>query len=64
MLSAIGNETMSIPERIKIESNYMERLMNYYLTYMGSLWIGRGDTFFLRLFRHNILDQLVDKLDL
>lgn len=64
MLSSIGNENMQVPERIKIESNYMERLMNYYLTYMGSLWIGRWDTFYLRLFRHDILDKLVDTIDL
>lgn len=41
MLSSIGNENVQIPERIKLESNYMEKLMNYYLTYMGSLRIGR-----------------------
>jgi hypothetical protein len=64
MLSSVGNENVQVPERIKIESSYMERLMNYYLTYMWSLWIGRGDTFYLRLFRHDILDKLVDTIDL
>lgn len=40
-----------IPESLRRESAVTERLMNFYLNYMGSLWVARGDTFDLMLHR-------------
>jgi hypothetical protein len=40
-----------IPESLRRESIVTERLMNFYLNYMGSLWWARGDTFALMLDR-------------
>lgn len=38
-----------IPESLRRESAITERLMNFYLNYMGSLWVARWDTFMLML---------------
>lgn len=48
-----------IPERLKQESLMMDRLMNFYVTYLGGLGVGRGDSFGLRLFNKPLVHQLV-----
>jgi len=71
LMSSIGEdventESFKIPERIKKESRMMEKILNFYITLIGWLRVSRGDTFFLRLFRKPILQQLVkvdDQLD-
>ncbi len=57
-------ENIKIPERIKKESNMMERFINFYLTFLWWFWISRWDNFYLRLFRRNILEQILDTGDI
>lgn len=49
MIGDWGSLDMSqIPERLKQESDTMERLMNFYVTYVWGSWIGRGDSRYIR----------------
>lgn len=61
MLSAIDNgEDMSnfdVPERIKRESRVTERLLNFYVTLVGGLSNARGDSFYLRLMKPQLLEH-------
>jgi hypothetical protein len=62
-MSSIGEdveniESFKIPERIKKESKIMEKLLNFYITLVGGSWLSRGDSFFLRLFRKPIIQQM------
>ena len=50
---------MDVPEKIKQESQLMERLVNFYITYVWGLRISRGDTWYLRMTRKEILDDIV-----
>lgn len=67
-ISQVGDtenpDNIKIPERIKKESNMMERFINFYLTFLWGFWISRWDNFFLRLFRRDILDQILDSGDI
>ena len=60
MLSAIDNgddiSNFDVPERIKRESKVMERLLNFYVTLLGGFTTARGDSFYLRLLKPEILD--------
>lgn len=47
-----------IPERIKQESDTMERLMNFYVTYIWWSRIGRWDSRYIRCGHHEILHLL------
>lgn len=64
LISAVGEgewmDNIKIPDRIKKESALMERFINFYVMFIGSFWIARGDNFFVRLFRKDILDKLID----
>ncbi len=67
LMSSIGEdventESFKIPERIKKESKMMEKILNFYITLIGWSWVSRGDTFFLRLFRKPIIQEM-SKLD-
>jgi hypothetical protein len=49
-MSMIGSWLVGkVPEKLRRESVITERLMNFYLNYMGSLRAARGDTFALML---------------
>ncbi len=73
LMSSIGEdveniESFKIPERIKKESKMMEKILNFYITLIGGSRVSRWDSFFLRLFRkplindiHTIYDQLEEK---
>lgn len=71
LMSSIGEdieniESFKIPERIKKESKIMEKILNFYITLIWWSWVSRGDTFFLRLFRKPIIQQISaidDQLD-
>lgn len=60
MLSAIDNgddiSNFDVPERIKRESKVTERLLNFYVTLLGGFTTARGDSFYLRLLKPEILD--------
>lgn len=51
---------MKIPQRLKKEAEIMERMMNFYVTFVGGFWIARGDTFYLRLCKKELM-QLVSQ---
>ncbi len=55
-------ESFKIPERIKKESKMMEKILNFYITLVWWSWVSRGDTFFLRLFRKPIIQE-ISKID-
>lgn len=61
MLSAIDNgddiSNFDIPERIKRESRVTERLLNFYVTLLGGFTTARGDSFYLRLFKPELLES-------
>lgn len=49
-MSMIGSGMIgNIPEQLRRESAVTERLMNFYLNHVGSMWVARGDTFELML---------------
>lgn len=56
-------EGVKVPDVLKQESLLMERLLNFYITYIGWSRIGRGDTFFSRLFRRPLLQDFLIKYD-
>lgn len=60
MLSAIDNgddmSNFDVPERIKKESKVTERLLNFYVTLLGGFSSARGDSFYLRWYRPQLLD--------
>jgi len=51
---------LKIPERIKRESKIMEKILNFYITFIGWFWIARWDSFYLRLFKKNIINESLD----
>ena len=56
MISSIdvSNEDASqiqVPERIKKESKITEKLLNFYVTFLGGFTTARGDSFYFRLFK-------------
>ena len=50
---------VKVPDQLKQESMMMDRLVNFYVTYVGGLRVGRGDNFYLRLFRKDLMNQLL-----
>jgi len=72
MASSIDNgddfSNFDVPERIKRESKVTERLLNFYVTLLWWFTTARWDSFYLRLFKPNILnyftkDSLQNLLD-
>jgi len=41
----------------------MEKLMNFYVSYMGGSWIARGDNFAMRLFKRPLISRLLSQYD-
>jgi hypothetical protein len=65
MMSIIGDDMeqfdhLKVPQRIKRESRLMEQLLNFYITYVGGLSIERADTFFVRLYKPEMLRELLE----
>lgn len=52
-------EGVKVPEVLRQESLLMERLLNFYMTHVGGGRVGRGDTFFVRLFRKPLVHKLL-----
>lgn len=52
------DENIKIPERIKKESRIMEKILNFYITFLGGFRIARSDNFFLRLHKNELLNNL------
>lgn len=65
MMSDIGDDPenmkdLKIPERIKKESKIMEKILNFYITFVWGFWIARWDSLYLRLFKKNIIQETLD----
>lgn len=72
MLSAIDNgediNPLDMPERVKRESKVMERLLNFYVMMTGGMSTARGDSFYLRFNKPQLLnycgeEHFVDMVD-
>jgi len=55
-------EWVEVPDQLKAESKLMDRLLNFYVTFVGGLRVGRGDTFYARLFKKDLINELVTVL--
>ncbi len=62
--SFIWDDGMMIPERIKKESIITERLLNFYVSFIGWFWISRADNFFVRFLKQDLLRQLKKSVNL
>lgn len=51
-------ENFKIPDRIKKESRIMEKILNFFVTFIWWLWISRGENFFIKLFREPLIKNL------
>lgn len=62
-MSTIGEsetiDNVKMPDVLKKESLMVEKLMNFYVTFLGGLWVWRGDNFAMRLFRKQLVDELL-----
>lgn len=63
-LSTIWNvdniDISKIPEKLKRESRIMEKLVNFYVTYIGSLQIGRWENMYIRQYRRSMIDSILE----
>lgn len=55
-----NSENIKIPERIKKESKIMEKILNFFITFIGGFWISRGESFFIKLCRRELLQKIVN----
>lgn len=66
LLSTIGENTdmenIKIPQRLKKEAEIMERMMNFYVTFVGGYWIARWDTFYQRLCKKELMHLVSQEL--
>lgn len=53
-------EWVKIPEKLRKESDAMEKLINFYVTFLWGLWISRWDSFYIRQLRPGILTDLLN----
>jgi len=53
-------QDFKIPERIKRESKIMEKILNFYITLVWWFWIARWDNFYLRLFKKNMINEILE----
>jgi hypothetical protein len=54
--------TEHIPEAIKIETNILDRLINFYIGYIWWLQIARADTGYIRLAKPKLLNQIMNEI--
>ncbi len=62
-MSTIGEtdslDNVKMPDILRKESLLVEKLMNFYVTFLGGMRVGRGDNFAMRLFRKPLVDELL-----
>lgn len=62
-MSTIGDseslDNVKMPDILKKESLLVEKLMNFYVTFLGGMRVWRGDNFAMRLFRKPLVDELL-----
>jgi len=51
-------DSFKVPERIKKESKLMEKILNFYVTFLGGFWTARGDSFYLRLTKQKFTKEI------
>lgn len=61
LLSSIGDaggelDNVQIPQHMRKEAEIMEKMMNFYVTFVGGFWVARGDNFYLRLCKPDLLN--------
>ncbi len=63
-LSTISDESwmLVVPDSIKKESALMDRLLNFYVGLMGTMFIGKADNGYMRLFHSKDLNNLIDSM--
>lgn len=52
-------ENLKIPEKIKKESKIMEKILNFFVTMLWGFWIARWESFFLKLYKPELLKELI-----
>ncbi len=66
LLSTIGEnpnmDNIKIPQRLKKEAEIMEKMMNFYVTFIGGFRIARGDTFYHRLCKKELMQLVAQEL--
>lgn len=66
LMSSIGEwgsiDMAQIPARLRQESETMEKLMNFYITYIWGYWIGRGDSWYVRCLHKPLLHAIQHQL--
>jgi len=63
LMSSIGDdaeqlESFKVPDRIKKESKLMEKILNFYVTFLWGFWTARWDSFYLRLTKQKFTDEI------
>lgn len=63
-LSTISDESwmLIVPDSIKKEGVLMDRLLNFYVGLMGTMFIGKADNWYMRLFHSRELNNLIDDI--
>lgn len=54
-----NEDQIKIPERIKKESKIMEKILNFYITFLWGFRIARGENYFLRIYKNTLLQDLM-----
>lgn len=49
----------NLPKNIQIQSITFDKLVNFYISFVGGLWIARGDSGYLRIAKSWLLDKLL-----
>lgn len=61
-MSTIGDleniDMAKIPEKLKKESKFMEKILNFYITFVWWLWIARWDNFHLKLHKRTLINSI------
>jgi len=52
-------ENLKIPEKIKKESKIMEKILNFFITLLWGFWIARWESLFLKLYKPQIIKELI-----
>ncbi len=53
-------ENLKIPEKIKKESKIMEKILNFFITLLWGFWIWKWDSLFIRLYKPNLIKELIN----
>ncbi len=61
-MSSIGDmqniDMAKIPDKLKRESKFMEKVLNFYISFVGGLWIARWDNFAMKLHKREFISEI------